>query len=48
MSINQSEKDEKSRKEALNKVLPTNRRELSEFLTKYDNIQKLTKTGRLE
>jgi hypothetical protein len=48
MAINNTERDPNRRKEALDKLFPTSRSELSEFLTKYENIQKLTKTGRLQ
>lgn len=48
MFINKNERDPKRRQAALDKILPKSREELSDFLTKYENIQKLTKTGRLQ
>lgn len=48
ISVNKNERDPNKRKEALDKLLPKSREELSEFLTKYENIQKLTQTGRLK
>lgn len=47
MFINKNERDPKRKQAALDKILPTSREELADFLTKYENIQKLTKTGRL-
>jgi hypothetical protein len=47
IAANKGERDPARRKEALDKLLPKNREELSEFLTKYENINRLTQTGRL-
>lgn len=48
LAINKNERDPKRRQEALDKLLPKSREELNEFLTKYENIQRLTQTGRLK
>lgn len=48
IAINKNERDPKRRQEALDKLLPKSREELNEFLTKYENIQRLTQTGRLK
>ena len=48
LAINKNERDPRRRQEALNKLLPTSKEELNEFLTKYENIQRLTQTGRLK
>ena len=48
MFINKNERDPKRRQESLDKILPKSREELADFLTKYENIQRLTKTGRLQ
>lgn len=47
IAINKNERDPKRRQEALDKLLPKSKEELSDFLTKYENIQRLTQTGRL-
>lgn len=47
IAINKGERDPRRRQEALDKILPKSKEELSDFLTKYENIQKLTQTGRL-
>jgi hypothetical protein len=48
LAINKNERDPKRRQEALDKLLPSGKEELNEFLTKYENIQRLTQTGRLK
>jgi hypothetical protein len=48
MYITKNERDIKRRNEALDKLLPKNKSELNEFLNKYENIEKLTQTGRLQ
>jgi len=48
LAINKNERDPRRRQEALDKLLPKSREELNEFLTKYENIQRLTQTGRLK
>jgi uncharacterized protein YaaN involved in tellurite resistance len=48
MYINKNERDIKRRNEALDKLLPKSKSELNEFLNKYENIEKLTQTGRLQ
>ena len=48
MFINKNERDPKRRQAALDKILPKSREELSDFLNKYENIQRLTNTGRLQ
>lgn len=47
IAINKNERDPRRRQEALDKILPKSKEELSDFLTKYENIQRLTQTGRL-
>jgi len=47
MYITKNERDIKRRNESLDKLLPKNKSELNEFLNKYENIEKLTQTGRL-
>jgi hypothetical protein len=47
MGINRSTTDRKKRDEALDKILPKNKQELNQFLRQYENIEKLTQTGRL-
>lgn len=47
LAINKNERDPRRRQEALDKILPKSKEELSDFLTKYENIQRLTQTGRL-
>ena len=47
MGINRSTTDRKKRDEALDKILPKNKQELNQFLQQYENIEKLTQTGRL-
>ena len=47
MGINRSTTDRKKRDEALDKILPKNKQELNRFLQQYENIEKLTQTGRL-
>jgi hypothetical protein len=48
MYITKNERDIKRRNEALDKLLPKSKSELNEFLNKYENIEKLTQTGRLQ
>jgi len=48
MYITKNERDIKRRNESLDKLLPKNKSELNEFLNKYENIEKLTQTGRLQ
>ena len=48
MGINRSITDRKKRDEALDKILPKSKQELNRFLQQYENIQRLTKTGRLQ
>lgn len=47
MGINRSITDRKKRDEALDKILPKSKQELNRFLQQYENIEKLTQTGRL-
>lgn len=47
MGINRSISDRKKRDEALDKILPKSKQELNRFLKQYENIEKLTQTGRL-
>ena len=47
MGILQNVRDPKRLQEALDKVLPKTKDELIQFQTKYQNIEKLVKTGRL-
>jgi hypothetical protein len=48
MFLQKNERDPKRQKQALDKILPTSKAELSDFLTKYENIKRLTETGRLK
>lgn len=48
MAIQDRIKNPKMRQEALDKVLPKNRAELQDFLTKLDNLTELSQTGRLK
>lgn len=48
MFINKNERDSKRRQDALDKILPKSREELTDFLTKYENIKRLSETGRLQ
>ena len=47
MGINRSITDRKKRDEALDKILPKSKQELNRFLQQYENIEKMTQTGRL-
>lgn len=47
IGILRSVRDPKKQKEALDKILPTNAEELQDFKNKFNNIKKLTETGRL-
>ena len=47
MGINRSITDRKKRDEALDKIFPKSKQELNRFLQQYENIEKLTQTGRL-
>jgi len=48
MFLQKNERDPKRQKQALDKILPTSKAELSDFLTKYENIKRLSETGRLK
>lgn len=48
MFLQKNERDPKRQKQELDKILPTSKAELSDFLTKYENIKRLTETGRLK
>jgi hypothetical protein len=48
MFLQKNERDPKRQKQALDKILPTSKTELSDFLTKYENIKRLSETGRLK
>jgi len=48
MFLQKNERDPKRQKQELDKILPTSKTELSDFLTKYENIKRLTETGRLK